>query len=82
MSNKRGIDGIVRSEENEAKLNSLFAAVFSGADGEQVLAHLKKITINRINGPEVTNDVLRHVEGQRHLVGLIDARVRAGQNKE
>jgi len=28
-----------------------------------------------VNGPNVTTEELRHIEGQRYLVGLIEARM-------
>jgi hypothetical protein len=76
-----GIDGIHRSEASEAALNSLFAAIFAGAAGEQALAYLRSITTNLVNGPGVTDGVLRHLEGQRFLTGIIAARVEHGRRK-
>jgi hypothetical protein len=28
-----------------------------------------------VNGPNVTNEELRHLEGQRYIVGLIEQRI-------
>jgi hypothetical protein len=50
-----------------------FARIFAGADGNIVLAHLRKITSERALGPHVTCGELRHLEGQRYLVAHIHA---------
>jgi len=76
-----GPDGVRRPAEMEAKLNSLFASVFSGPDGQAVIDHLRSITLNRLNGPEVSSDHLRHVEGQRFLVGVILQRIEKGKRQ-
>ncbi len=44
------------------------ARLFATPDGEALLAHLRKLTLDRCLGPESTPDALRHLEGQRHLV--------------
>jgi hypothetical protein len=44
------------------------ARVFGSADGAAVLAHLRKMTLDRCLGPESGEPALRHLEGQRHLV--------------
>lgn len=62
----------------EAEINMHFAALFTGPLGEKVLKILRKQTIEAVCGPFVTNDQLRHLEGQRFLVGQIEQRVRAG----
>ncbi len=49
--------------------------------GKRIMDYLRSITLNQVGGPEITNDKLRHLEGQRFLVGLIDARINAGRNK-
>lgn len=63
------------------ELGRAFARVFAGADGARVLAHLRAITVERRLGPEASEALLRHVEGQRHLVAHVEslaARGRAG----
>ena len=67
-----------RSKELEYKLNEAFAAVFRDKSGELVLNYLKSITVNRICGPEATDNALRHLEGQRFNFGVIQARYEAG----
>lgn len=78
---KSTFDGILRTQEAEDRLNSIFKGVFSGQGGAEALAYLKSITINRVTGPDYNSDALRHLEGQRFIVGLIDARMRAGEQE-
>ena len=51
------------------------AALFSTPNGQAVRQYLKSITIDAVNGPNVTDAELRHLEGQRYIVGLIDRRI-------
>ena len=44
------------------------ARVFASGDGEALLQHLVAMTLQRCLGPESGDAVLRHLEGQRHLV--------------
>lgn len=73
-----GPDGIIRTPAAEAKLNLDFVALFGSPLGQEVLKHLRKVTIEQVCGPLVSNDALRHLEGQRFIVGIIEQRVRAG----
>lgn len=82
MNMKAGPDGYIRTSEDDAKLNKIFASVFSSAAGEEVIKHLRSITIEQVGGPEITNDQLRHLEGMRYLVGIIQRRIKAGQDNE
>lgn len=76
---KSNFDGILRTADAENRLNSIFKGVFSGPGGAEVMAYLKSITINRVTGPDFSSEALRHLEGQRFIVGLIDARMRAAE---
>lgn len=49
-----------------------FARVFRSSDGRAVLAHLRKITIERVLGANATDAELRGLEGQRALVHQIE----------
>ena len=42
------------------------------------MAYLKSITINRIGGPAMDDNALRHLEGQRYIVGLLEMRLQLG----
>jgi hypothetical protein len=55
-----------------------FARCFSTCDGQGVLDHLRRMTLDRALGPGASDAVLRHVEGQRHLVAQILALVTQG----
>lgn len=58
-------------EEERRALARSFARVFSGADGEAVLAHLSALTMERCLGPDASDAALRTLEGQRLLVAHI-----------
>ena len=52
-------------------LAQAFARCFRGSDGERVLAHLRRLTVERRLSPDCSEAELRHLEGQRHLVAYI-----------
>lgn len=70
-----GIDGYHRAEDLEKQINANVHSLFSSPTGNAVLSYLKSITIEAVHGAAVTNDVLRHAEGQRYIVGLIERRL-------
>jgi hypothetical protein len=48
-----------------------------------VLRYLRSVTIEMVHGPNVTTEELRHLEGQRYIVGLIEQRIaHAHRSKE
>lgn len=49
-----------------------YARIFSTPSGRAVLAHLRKITIERVLGPNATESQLRSLESQRALVHQIE----------
>lgn len=69
-------DGIVRSSEEDARIDSLVAAAFSTPSGREVLQYLRDITINMVGGPSISDAELRHREGSRYIVGIIEQRMR------
>ena len=73
-----GLDNFTRKPDDEAQLNDLFQSVFKQPKGKQVLEYLKSITIEAVAGSEITDSALRHLEGQRYLVGLIQRRTNKG----
>ena len=73
------VDGYVRSEEDEAKLNKHFANLFKGDDGKVVLNYLQSITTEAVAGPNITSNQLFHIEGMRFLVGIIKSRTKKGE---
>lgn len=66
----------------EQDLNVAFARTFSGPEGEAVLAWLRANTINAVCGPDVTDGQLRHIEGQRWIVGETIRRVELGKQRK
>jgi hypothetical protein len=75
-----GPDGVIRTADQEAKLNKLFTATFSSESGREVLRHLRHITIESVSGPNIGSNELFHREGQRYIIGLIEQRVGRGHN--
>ena len=69
------LDGFSRNKEDDEKISKDINALFSTPNGKQVLQYFKSITIETVNGPNVTDNELRHLEGQRYLVGLISRRI-------
>lgn len=70
-----GIDGVQRSKANDVNISQNVAEVFSTPTGQAVLQYLKSITIQMVHGPDVTTEALRHLEGQRFIVALMDQRI-------
>lgn len=56
-----------------------FARCLGSPDGEKVMAHLCAITLDRALSPLAADSLLRHLEGQRQLVGYIKALMRRGR---
>ena len=70
-----GVDGIQRRAELDLQISQNVAEIFSTPTGQAVLRYLRSVTIEMVHGPNVTTEELRHVEGQRYIVGLIERRV-------
>jgi len=79
MSKHLGVDGYPRSQEQDQKISLDLASTFNTPSGLATLQYLKSITIEAISGANITNEELRHLEGQRYLVALIAKRI---QHKE
>lgn len=84
MSNKVniGIDGYQRKSEHDSQISQNIAQVFESPTGKEVLRYLRSITIEMVNGPNVTTEELRHIEGQRYIVGLIEQRIGHGHRSK
>lgn len=52
-------------------LLSSYARTFGSEAGCQVMRHLRSITVNRVIGPDASDALLRHLEGQRQLIHYI-----------
>ena len=70
-----GIDGILRSREMDQQISQNVAQIFSSPTGQEVLRYFRSITIEMVNGPQVTDGELRYAEGQRGFVGMIEQRI-------
>jgi|TARA_R110002012_G_scaffold7922_3_gene36484 hypothetical protein len=75
MSKHLGVDGYPRSQEQDQKISLDLASTFNTPSGLATLQYLKSITIEAISGANITNEELRHLEGQRYLVALIAKRI-------
>lgn len=56
------------------------ARTFSTDAGGRVLAHLRRLTRDRVLGPEASDAQLRHVEGQRALIAHVEGLIERGRN--
>lgn len=56
-----------------------YARTFATASGIAVLKHLRKITIERVLGPDATDAQLRSLEAQRALVHQIETLIERGK---
>lgn len=74
-----GADGISRSSKEDEELNLIISALFRSRAGKRVLDYLRSITIEYVAGPNISDGELRHREGMRYLVGIIEERIRMGQ---
>ena len=66
--------------EGEKQLAALAARCFRGKDGDRLMIHLRSMTLERALGPNASDAVLRHTEGQRQLVAYITALVQRGRD--
>ena len=58
----------------------IFRRVFTAAEGQEVLAHLRALTIDREMPALCTEAQLRDIEGQRRLFRIITGLIAKGQN--
>ena len=63
------------------EIEKQYARIFSGFDGERVLAHLRSITIERVFGPNVSDNELRWWAAQNALVHQIENLIQRGNNQ-
>jgi len=77
LSNKVniGVDGIQRTVKEDVQISQNIAHVFESPTGKECLRYLRSITVEMVNGPNVSTEELRHIEGQRYIVGLLENRI-------
>lgn len=61
------------------ELPGMAARCFRDGDGEQLITHLRRITVERCLAPGVSDSILRHLEGQRHLVRYLEMLIAKGR---
>jgi len=74
-----GPDGLVRSQQGEDDLNEIVAVALRGPSGDKLMKYLRQITIESVAGPDIADSHLRHLEGMRYLVAIIERRREAGK---
>lgn len=77
-----GVDNFPRSKADDEVISRNINSVFKTPNGKAVLKYLRSITIESVQGPNASDAELRHLEGQRYLVGLIERRINHGQKVE
>ncbi len=63
------------------EIEKQYARTFSGFDGKRVLAHLRSITVERVFGPNVSDNELRWWAAQNALVHQIENLIQRGNNQ-
>lgn len=76
-----GLDNFERNPQEEERINTLFESVFKQENAQAILSYLRQITIESVAGSEISDSSLRHLEGQRYIVGLIQRRFNKGQSQ-
>ena len=62
--------GLSKRTDN-SEISKCFKRCFANADGEKILNYLTSLTMERVMPASVSNDELRHLEGQRYIVKLM-----------
>ena len=70
------LDGFNRAEEADKQISLTISQLFNTASGKEVLKYLRSITTEAVSGGNVSHAELRHLEGQRYLVGVIERRIK------
>lgn len=65
----------------QKNIDRLFSRVFTSEDGQKILAYLHHITANRVIDPNISEERLRHIEGQRALVQTIQKLTTRGRSE-
>jgi len=65
---------------DNSTIEKSYTRTFATADGKRVIAHLRRLTIERFLGPDATDAQLRSIEAQRALVHQIENLIERGKN--
>tara|TARA_R100000234_G_scaffold109807_1_gene81846 strand:- start:1178 stop:1459 length:282 start_codon:yes stop_codon:yes gene_type:complete len=79
MARHLSLDGFTRTKADDLIISRNIESLFKSPTGEAVLQYLRSITIEAVSGPNISADELRHLEGQRYLVGLIERRMKQSE---
>ena len=79
MTQHLGIDGFPRSKENDEIISKNFQSLFNTPSGKAVLAYLRSITLDLVSGPNSSDGEIRHREGQRFIVAIIEKLIEHAQ---
>ena len=63
-----------------SEIEKNYARTFNSASGKQVLAHLRAMTIERVFGPNISDNDLRWFTAQSALVHQIENLIKQGNN--
>ena len=74
-----GLDGFQRSQSEDHRISKNIDSIFKTPTGKEVLKYLRSITIESVQGPNASDAELRHLEGQRYLVGVVERRISHAQ---
>lgn len=75
------IDGRLYTKETDDQIDALAHATFSSEAGSLFLQYLKSITLNTVLTPKATADELRHMEGARWLVSIMQGRMTRAEGR-
>ena len=75
------LDGLLTNQAAEDKINDACASVFRTGAGKILLDYLRKVTVDRVAGPEVNPNALLHMEGGRWVYGILVSRNELGKQK-
>ena len=70
-----GVDGFPRDKNADELISKNVKSLFLTENGQEVLRYLRSITIEAVAGGGISDAELRHLEGQRYLMALIERRI-------
>jgi hypothetical protein len=77
-----GVDGFPRPVEEDEKISKDIKGLFNSPAGKEVLRYLRSITLDAVAGGGISDGELRHMEGQRFVVALIERRIKHAEKVE
>tara|TARA_R100001591_G_scaffold109293_1_gene119382 strand:+ start:671 stop:946 length:276 start_codon:yes stop_codon:yes gene_type:complete len=79
MAQHLGLDGFPRKKEEDENISLHIQTIFKTPAGKETLKYLRSITIEMVSGGSMSDAELRHLEGQRFIVALIEKRIKNGE---